>query len=236
MVGGYAVDHLSDEHRLAHASPTEQTDLATLQVRGEEVDDLHPGLEHLGLGLQRVERRGRTMDLPAVGALTGCRVIEALAGHAEHVAEGAVAYRHADASAGVAHRGAPGQAISRLHGNGPHPAVADLLGHLGDDSDGVAVDLDVELEGRVDLREFALGELRVDHRPSDADDAAFGESCVGHDCSWLFFDVSDWVVLVQASTPTATGCSMSFWLFALSSEPSASAPLTISMISVVMAS
>ncbi len=126
------------------------------------------------------------MDLPAVCTLTGHRIIKSLAGHAENVTEGAVTNWHAYASTGITHGRAPGEAVSRLHGNCPHPAFADLLGNLGDDGDGVPVDLDVEFEGRVDLRELSLRELRIDHRSSDADDLAVGESGVGHDCSWLF--------------------------------------------------
>ncbi len=43
MVVGDAVDHLLDEHRLADTGTTEQTDLSTLDVRGEKVDDLDAG-------------------------------------------------------------------------------------------------------------------------------------------------------------------------------------------------
>src|SRR5690606_41188962 len=42
---GDAGDHLLDEHRLAHAGAAEQADLATLHVRGEQVDDLDAGLD-----------------------------------------------------------------------------------------------------------------------------------------------------------------------------------------------
>ena len=39
-VAGDAGDHLLDEHRLADARAAEQADLAALDVRGEQVDDL----------------------------------------------------------------------------------------------------------------------------------------------------------------------------------------------------
>ena len=42
--------------------------------------------------------------------------------------------------------GAPHEAVGRLHGDGPHPAVADLLGDLGGHHDVHAVDGDGELE------------------------------------------------------------------------------------------
>ena len=63
---GHAVDHLEDEHRFAHAGPTEQADLAALDEGFEEVDDLDPGLEHLRFRFQGVEVRRWAVDLPAV--------------------------------------------------------------------------------------------------------------------------------------------------------------------------
>ena len=36
-------DHFLDQHRLAHTSATEQADLSTLHVWGEQVDDLNTG-------------------------------------------------------------------------------------------------------------------------------------------------------------------------------------------------
>ncbi len=61
-----AGDHLLDEHGLAHARAAEQADLAALDVRREQVDDLDAGLEHLGLRLELVERRRLAVDAPAL--------------------------------------------------------------------------------------------------------------------------------------------------------------------------
>ena len=63
---GHPVDQLQDEHRLAHAGPAEQADLAALHVGLQQVDDLDPGLEHFGLGLQGVEVGRRAVDFPPV--------------------------------------------------------------------------------------------------------------------------------------------------------------------------
>ena len=41
------VDHLLDQHGLAHAGAAEQADLAARDIGGEQVDDLDAGLEHL---------------------------------------------------------------------------------------------------------------------------------------------------------------------------------------------
>src|SRR5690606_10450319 len=57
-------DHLLDEDCLADTGTAEQADLATLDVRRQQVDDLDAGLEHLGLGLELVEVGGLAVDPP----------------------------------------------------------------------------------------------------------------------------------------------------------------------------
>src|SRR4029434_2471540 len=44
------VDELHDDYGLADTGATKEPDLAALQVRLEQVDDLDPGFEHLQLG------------------------------------------------------------------------------------------------------------------------------------------------------------------------------------------
>ena len=51
---------------------------------------------------------------------------------------------------------------------------AELLGDFGEDRDGLAFDLDLELERRVQRRERTAGEFDVDDGTGDADDAAVG--------------------------------------------------------------
>src|SRR5262249_6586220 len=128
MVGGDALDHLLDEHRLAHAGAAEEADLAALHVGLEQVDDLDAGLEHLRLGLELVEPGRVTVDLPPVFDVGELRTldVERLADDVEHVAEHAVTDRHHDAGAGVAHERAALEAVGRLEADDAHAAVADL--------------------------------------------------------------------------------------------------------------
>ena len=119
---GDPADHLLDEHRLAHAGPAEQADLAAADVRGHQVDDLDAGDEHLGLRLELVERRRGPVDRPAlldVEARLGH--VERVAEHVEHVPLGHVADRHRDRRAGVDHLGArgPGRRSPRARSPGP---------------------------------------------------------------------------------------------------------------------
>src|SRR6185436_17229253 len=132
--------------------------------------------------------------------------------------------------AGVLDRCATAQPVGRLQADGPDAAVADLLGDLGPHLDGRAVDLDGHRQAGVDLREGVGRELDVDHRAGDGDDPAvlglgfgLGE---GHDLS-PEVDAkmeSGMTSSIRRSSPLAPAWRR------------ASAPPTISMISVVMES
>jgi len=59
-----------------------------------------------------------------------------------------------------------------LHADAAHPAVTDLLGHLGRHHEGRAVQVDAELDGVVDLGQGVGRKLHVDDRPGDGHDTA----------------------------------------------------------------
>ena len=227
----HATDHLGDQHGLADAGTTEQADLSTGDVRGEQVDDLDAGLEQPLRWARGRRSRGqrRWISHRSMSANVGVVTVEHVAPHVPHVAERAVADRHTDAVADVAHRGATGEAVGGLHAHGAHPAVTELLGDLGEDLDVLAFDRDGELQRAVELGQRAAGELDVDHRSGDGDDATVlalvrgGGFRDGHQLT-----LSGW-----GSKPVYT--RLTSMCLALS-PPSASAPETISMISVVIAS
>ena len=129
---GDAVDHLLDEHGLADAGAAEQADLAALDVRGQQVDDLDAGLEHLGLGLELVERRRLAVDRPALGDLER-RLVGTSSGsprvlHTWPLVTSPTGHR--DRAAGVGDLGAADQAVGRLHRDGADQVVAQVLGDL----------------------------------------------------------------------------------------------------------
>ena len=172
MLAGDPVDHLRDQHRLADAGAAEQTDLATSDVRREQVDHLDAGFEHARRRLEGVERRGVTVDLPTfhVGELVGRLVgteVERIAPHVPDVAEHLGPDGDGDSPTGVAHRRAPGQAVGRLHADRPHAALAELLGDLGEHDHDLALDFDLELQRRVQRRERTARKLDIDHRTGD---------------------------------------------------------------------
>src|SRR5690606_38222162 len=119
-VPGDTGDHLLDQHRLAHTGTTEQTDLATLHVRGEQVDHLQAGLQHLGLALELVERRRLAVNGPTLQVRTVARLVQALTERVVDVPLHLFADRHRDRRAGVDDLGASHQAVLRLQRDRAH--------------------------------------------------------------------------------------------------------------------
>ena len=72
----------------------------------------------------------------------------------------------------VAHGCATDQTVGRLQADRTDATVTELLGHFGQHRDGLALEGDVELDGRVQLGQGAAREFDVDHGSRDADDAA----------------------------------------------------------------
>ncbi len=173
-VAGDAVDHLLDEHRLAHAGTAEQGDLAATHVRGQQVDDLQAGLEHLGAGLELVEGRRLAVDRPLLEVLAVAGIVEAVAERVEDVALDAVADRHRDRGAGVGHLDAADQTVGRLHGDAAHQVVAEVLGDLERQRLGQRLVGDLGVQRVEQLRHRAARELDVDDGAGDAHDAAGG--------------------------------------------------------------
>ena len=97
------LNHFLNQNGLAHARAAEEADLATLNIWGEQVDDLDARFEHLRASLKLVECRRLAVNGPALGdfqMLTGLE-IQDLAGHVENVPLRDVAYRNRDRSTGI---------------------------------------------------------------------------------------------------------------------------------------
>ncbi len=154
---GDVVDQLLDQHGLADAGAAEQADLAALGVGREQVDDLDAGDEDLRLG-RLIDIGGRRrVDRPLLGGRNGARLVHRLADDVHDAPERLVADRHGDRLAGVGHLLAAHQAFGRIHGDGAHGVLAEMLGDL--EHQAVAVVLGLE---RVQDRRQLTVELHVD--------------------------------------------------------------------------
>src|SRR6185312_8299414 len=171
---GDVVDQLLNDDRLADAGAAEQTDLAALDERSDEIDDLDARLEDFGLRLEVDEVGTLAMDRPA-GCVLGDRrtVVDRLAEHVEDAAERVRADRDRDRAAGVDHFHSANDGIGRRHGDGADLVAADVLLHLGHDANLVAVGrLGADVERVVELGQVLRLELDVEHRADDLDDLA----------------------------------------------------------------
>ncbi len=136
MLQGDVVDQFHDDDGFAHAGAAKQADLAALQERLDQVDNLDAGLEHLHLGRLLVERRGLAMDGIALGGIDRAEFVDRVADYVEHAAQGFAAHRHGDRASQVDGLHAAHHAFGGLHGNAAHSAFAELLLHFQDDVDG----------------------------------------------------------------------------------------------------
>ena len=183
MVLGHALNHFLNQHGLAHTCTTEQTDLAALHVRGQQIDDLDARFEHLGLGLQLIEGRRVAVDRPTLGDGDGLirLLVEDVTGHVEDVALGHVADRHGDRGAGVGDGGTTNQAVGGLQSDATDRGITEVLFDLEGDLGllrlafflGAGVD-DRYFQGVVDVGQMTHREFNVDNRALDAGDATVG--------------------------------------------------------------
>ena len=183
---GDVVDQLLDQHGLADAGAAEQADLAALGIRREQVDDLDAGDQDLGLG--RLIDEGRA---PAGGS---ARFSAVLIGPASSTGSPMTFMMRPSVSsptgteigcAGVDHLLAAHQAFGRIHGDGAHRVLAEMLRDL--EHEPVAVVLGLE---RVqDLRQLAV-ELHVDDGAHDLAHMTHG-ALIGRDLRLLFFGLCD---------------------------------------------
>ena len=175
VLAGDADDHLLDHHGLADAGPAEQADLAAEAVGLEQVDDLQARLEHAGLGVEVVEGGRRAVDLPAVVDALGERARRRVSRGSPMTLNTWPSVPLPTGTVMPRPRFFTGVPRTRpsvgFMADGPHPAVADVLGHLGDDDRLLALDLHGELEGAVQLGQVVGRELDVDDGADDGDDA-----------------------------------------------------------------
>ena len=141
------VDELEDDDGLPDAGAAEEADLATALIRGEQVDDLHAGLEHLHLRRLLGERRRRAVDRVGLRRRDRTLLVDGLPDDVHDAAEHRFAYRHLDAVAGVGDVHAADEPFADVHRDGADGILAEVLGDLQDEVPGLGVD------GRVRHRE-----------------------------------------------------------------------------------
>ncbi len=232
-VAGDAVDHLLDEHGLAHAGTAEQGDLAAANVRSQQVDDLQAGFEHLGAGLELGERRRLAVDRPVVEVLAVAGLVEAHAERVEHVALDAVTDGHRDRGTGVGDLDATDESVGGLHRDGAHQVVTKVLGDLEGEGLGHLLVGDLGVQRVEQFRHGTPRELDVDDRTGDADHATCGLGLFCGGSHFLFASYGAYLASARAfAPPTISLISWVIWAWRSRLASSVSALMRSSALSV----
>ena len=176
-VAGDTGDHLLDEHRLAHTGAAEQADLAALDVRGQQIDDLDAGFHELGATLELVEGGGFAVDTPLLTVAAEAGLVDAVTEGVEHVALDDVSDGNGDRLVGVDDLGTADEAVGRGHGDTTDDVVTQVLGDLENDGLGHRLQGHLHLKGVVQCRQGATRELHVNDRSDDSDHATGSGRC-----------------------------------------------------------
>ena len=98
-----------------------------------------------------------------VVGLDRATLIDRLTNHVEDTTKGLTANGNTNGRLGVGDRLTTHEAISTVHGNGPHGAITKVLRHLEDQTLCAAL----HFEGRLDGREVTLREVHINDGPDD---------------------------------------------------------------------
>src|SRR3984885_3100306 len=127
------VNQFHNQNGFADAGAAEESNLSALEVRLDQIDDFDSGLEHFERRGLIFEARSGTVNRVVLVAFDGAKLIDGLAEHVHHTAEGRATDRNGDTCAGVVRLHAADHAFGRLHGDCAHAAVAEVLLHFDDD-------------------------------------------------------------------------------------------------------
>ncbi len=161
------VDELHDKHRLTHTGTSEESDLTTLQVRLQQVDDLDTGCQHLLGGREFLKLRSLTVD--GISTLHGelFHTVDRLTDHVQHTTLNLFTRGHHDRCAQWYCFQSTLQTVGIVHSHTANGILTDVLLHLDDNLFAVRT---FNRHSFVNLRQHffriqSLGiEIHVDHR------------------------------------------------------------------------
>ena len=93
-------DQLLDQHSLADTGTTEQTDLTTLCIGCQQIDNFNTGLQHLYDRALLFEGRRISVDDPMLLSLQGFSTIDGLSQYVEQSSQCLFTYRNLDSFTG----------------------------------------------------------------------------------------------------------------------------------------
>ena len=124
------VNQLHDENGLAHARAAEKTNLAALQIRLDQVDDLDSRLKHFERRGLIFERRRRPVNRIVRIADDGPELIDGFPKNVHHAAKRCTAHGNFDPFSEIVRLHAAHHALDGLHRDGADAAFAEVLLHF----------------------------------------------------------------------------------------------------------
>jgi hypothetical protein len=191
MLHRHVVDQLLNQNRLADARAAEEADLAALQVRFEQVNNLDSCLEHFQGRRLVLKRRGRPVNrIPLVG-LDRSQAIHGFPKHIHHAPQSRTAHRHRNGSSEVDRFHSTHDTFRRRHRHRSNAAFAQVLCHFRDNIDGLRTLKSFASDPHriMNLRQMMLGKLHVNHRSNDLNNVP-DISCLMLRHLWLLISVT----------------------------------------------
>eukprot|EP00049_Salpingoeca_infusionum_P017038 m.351566 g.351566 ORF g.351566 m.351566 type:complete len:400 (-) comp16279_c0_seq1:777-1976(-) len=167
---GDVVDKLHDEHSLSDTGTTKETNLSTLGVWGEEVDNLDTSLKDTGLDVHFNELWSLTMDWEVLIGLDWTTLIDWLANDVKDTAKSGSTDWDLDGITSVCDWLSTHETLSTVHGNGTDSALTQMLCDLENETGAVVLNL----KGVEDWWKATFVELDINDGTNDAHNLAFG--------------------------------------------------------------
>jgi hypothetical protein len=151
------VDKLHDKHGLADTGTTEKTNLTTLGVWAQKIDNLNTGDKKLLSGTLLFEGGRLSVDGKEFGGFDWTALIDGLTDHINDSAESFLADRDFNGILSVSDGLSTNQALRRVQSNGAHVIASQVLGDLKDEAVRGALNLE-----RIENRRKFTFELYID--------------------------------------------------------------------------
>src|SRR5262245_2751499 len=184
MVQGDVIDELHDDNRLADPCTSEESDLASLAVGLQQIDNLDAGFKHFRLGLLIFELRSRSVNRVGLLRLNRAFLVDRFPEHVDETTERFTADRNGNRRTSILNVHSTCETISGGHGHATHAVFAKVLRHFKRQShsrlSGGLILLLVDLERVIDAREMPGRKLDVHHRS----DHLYHFSCTHKLLSW----------------------------------------------------
>ena len=131
---GNVINKLHNKYSFSYTGTTEKTNLTSLGIWGEQVDDLDTSDEQLGSGTLILEGGSVSVDRQEFVRLDRALLVDWLADDVDDSAEGLWSDWHHNWISSVLDLLASNESFSRIQRNGTHVVSTEMLGDLKDES------------------------------------------------------------------------------------------------------